>query len=70
MITFMRVRRVNKSDLDEIANLLNGIKNKDFIYADIASSCFYTDSAYQAFVLVCFKSIVGVAVVWFVKIYI
>ncbi|KAK6624035.1 hypothetical protein RUM44_010893 [Polyplax serrata] len=62
MVTFMRVRRIMKSDLPEIRKLLQGIRNKESIYADVASSCFYEDSAYQGFVLICFHSIVGIAV--------
>lgn len=66
MVTFMRVRRIMKSDLPEIRKLLQGIRNKESIYADVASSCFYEDSAYQGFVLICFHSIVGIAVLWYV----
>ncbi|KAL0278426.1 UNVERIFIED_CONTAM: hypothetical protein PYX00_000254 [Menopon gallinae] len=63
MITFMRVRRMVKSDLAEIHRLLQGIRHREFIYADMANSCIYPDSAYGGYVLICNKSIVGAAVV-------
>lgn len=53
-----------KSDMAEIQKLLQGIKNREFIYADMANSCVYPDSAYGGYVLICNKSIVGAAVVW------